>query len=248
MRLPEAVDGAVTVVLLTAAWQGYRRGGIPALAGLAGFILGWWWAAARAAEGVAWAAGAGVLETLARFLESHVAGWLSPEVAGAPARPHTLVRALDDLGVLPLRPEVREELAEGLRRSLLRRDQGAVTVGEVLALVVARLVLRAACVHAVPLLAGVLAAAAARRVAGWLPARLPGPLDRPAGILAGAAEAAVVLAFSLVLAQTLGGLWPRQEVTAWLEALDRSQVAGRLARWAGAWARVAAGPAAAEIP
>lgn len=248
MRLAEAVDAVVMLPVLAAAWQGFRRGGIPALAGLAGFLLGWWWTTARAAEGAAWVAGAGMLQSLARLLEPAVAGWLPPEVGGAPARPYAVVRALDELAALPLRPEVREELAEGLRSTLVIRDHGAGTVGQALALVVARLVLRAVSVYAVPLLTGLLVAAAARYLAGCLPVRLPAPLDRLLGILAGAAEAALVISLALALGEALAGLWPREEVTAWLEVLDRSPLVGRLTRWADGRALAAAGLAAAEIP
>lgn len=248
MRWSELMDGGVAVVLLGAAWQGYRRGGIAALAGLIGFVLGWWWAVSRAAEGVAWAAGVGVLETLARIVRPHVALWLAPGLGEAPARPDAVVRALDDLSALPLPREVAEELADGLRRSLLGDGGGSVTVGEALALGVARLVLRSAWAYAVPLVAGMAAAAVARRLAGWLPPRLPARLDRPLGFLAAALEGALVVAFFLAFVRSVAGLWPRLETLAWLDALDRSTVAGRLARWAVAWTSATVGPAVAGQP
>lgn len=248
MRWPELMDGGVAVVLLAAAWQGYRRGGIPALAGLTGFVLGWWWVASRAAEGAAWAAGAGVLEAVARFVRPAVARWLAPDLSAAPIRPDTVVRALDDLSALPFSREVEEELADGLRRSLLGDGGGPVTVGEALALGMAGLILRSAWACAVPLAAGMGVAALARRLAAWLPPRLPDRLNRPLGFLAGAVEGALTVAFFLALIRSVAGMWPRQETVAWLDALDRSPVAGRLARWAVAWTLATAGPAVAKQP
>lgn len=247
--MPNAVDAAVTLIVLAAAWRGYRRGGLSGLAGLAGFALAWWWMAGHVADLATRVAGSGALTVLARVIEPYVAAWLPPEVAAAPVRSHTLLRALDGVRELSLPDGARAQLADGLRRFFLAGGAGAETVGELFALAAASLLLYEACLYALPLLAGALAAAAGRRLAGWMGARGLGPVDRALGAVAGAAEASLAVALALLLLQALAGLWPRPEPPGWLEATHRSAIAGWLARRAAALLPAVAGPALPpEVP
>ena len=227
--MPGAVDGILLGLVALAAWRGYARGGATALASLAGFGLGAWLLAGRAAALTRWAEQHGVLAGLAGWLRPVVTAWLPPEVARAPVRPDTVLRALDALAALPLPDPARRQLADGLRSALLAAETGG-TLADLLAGVVAGALLVDLCLYALPLAAGLVAAAAGRRVGALLRGRGLGALDRGLGALAGAVEGAAVLAVALFLLDRVAALWPRPPVPVWLSALEGSRVAGWLVR------------------
>lgn len=226
-----AVDAALAAVLAVAAWQGYRRGAVVALAGVATFALAAWFVAARAGELQSWAVRTGLLGRLAAVLEPVVGAWLPPEVAAAPVRPVELLRVLDALAQLPLPPEVREQWADALRAAARAAGPGS-TLGELLARVVAATLLADLGLYALPMAAGLFFAAVARRLTALLGATGLGAWNRALGLVAGALEGALVAAGLLVTARYLAGLAPGLVDPAWWQALDQSRLAPILL---GAW-------------
>ena len=226
-----ALDAGLAVLLLAAAWQGSRRGGLVAVAGLATFAATAWLVATRAADIQAWAARSGWLARLSALITPLVTAWLPPEVARAPVQPADLLRLLDVLNAMPLPPGVRDEWWAALREAARAAGPDA-TVGSLLATVVASGVVADLTLYGLPLATGFLLSLLARRGAALLHARGWGAGDRLLGFVAGGLEGALLAAGLLVLAHHLAALAPGVVDPRWWQALDQS----RLAAWlTGAW-------------
>ncbi|QIA28107.1 CvpA family protein [Thermaerobacter sp. PB12/4term] len=236
-----ALDAGLAAMILVAAWQGYRRGGLVATAGLLSFAAAAWFVATRAAAVQAWAARTGLLPRLAELLQPAAAAWLPPEVARAPVQPAYLLRVLHVLDAMPLPPGVRAEWADALREAA-RAAGGQTTVANLLATVLASAVIADVALYGLPLAGGLVLSAAARRLAGTVHHRGWGGWDRLLGVVAGGLEGALLLAGLLLLARQLAGLAPGWIDPAWWTGLEQSRLAaGLLALGEGVWAALGHG-------
>lgn len=232
------LDAGLAAMLLAAVWQGYRRGGLAALAGLAAFAAAAWFVATQAATVQVWAVRSGLLPRLAVLVEPLAAAWLPPEVARAPVQPAYLLRVLDALNAMPLPPGVREEWSAALREAARAAGHDA-TLGGVLATVMASAAIADLSLYGLPLAAGLVLSTMARRLAGLLYPRGWGAWDRLLGLVAGGLEGALLAAGLLVLLLQLAALAPGLVDPRWWETLEQSHLAAWLTRaWQALWPAV----------